>query len=185
MSAINPYQTPTEDLLDAEADEVGSIQYFSPASRIGRLRYFAHSALLTLVFYLVVIVLAVTVGSVMGDSFDGLGGGAFAIVLGTVYIPFVVMFWILMIQRLHDLDRSGWLSLLIMIPLVNLLIWLYIICWPGTKGSNRFGKRPPPNQLWHWFVGLLMPVAVVGLLAAVALPAYQDYVERAKAQQRE
>jgi uncharacterized membrane protein YhaH (DUF805 family) len=185
MSTINPYQTPTEDLLTDEADSVGDIQFFSPASRIGRLRYFAHCALVTLAFYLLLTVLVMIVASSMGGGSEGFGM-ALMVMMGLVYIPFIAMFWIIMIQRLHDLDKSGWMSLLMLVPLVNIVVAIYLMCWSGTTGTNRFGKRPPPNKLWHWLVGMLMPLAIIGIVAAVALPAYQDYVTRAKqAQQSE
>jgi len=178
MSA-NPYQTPTEDLLAPEAKDVGDIQFFSPSSRIGRLRYFAHSALVTLAFYVAILALVMTVGVFSVEGAEGFGV-ALMVVLGLVYIPFVAMFWILMIQRLHDLDKSGWVSLLMLVPLLNALVAIYLMGWSGTKGANRFGKRPPPNKIWHWLLGMLMPLAIIGILAAVAIPAYQDYVERAR-----
>lgn len=39
------------------------------------------------------------------------------------------------IRRLHDLNMSGWLSLLCIIPGVDLVL----IVLPGTLGNNRFG----------------------------------------------
>lgn len=184
MSTINPYQTPTDDLLTDDIDDVGDVQFFSPASRIGRLRYFAHSALVMVVFYLVILVMVLLAASFMGGGSESFGI-AFIVMLGLVYIPFIAMFWILMIQRLHDLDKSGWMSVLMVVPVVNIVVALYMMCWSGTKSSNRFGKRPPPNKLWHWLVSLLLPLPVIiGILAAVALPAYQDYTERARAAQQ-
>lgn len=48
---------------------------------------------------------------------------------------------ILIIKRLHDIDKSGWLCLFLFIPIVNLgLITLFFI--DGTHGSNSFGEDP-------------------------------------------
>lgn len=46
------------------------------------------------------------------------------------------------IRRLHDRDKSGWLYLLILIPLVGAIILLVWFCQRGTIGPNRFGPDP-------------------------------------------
>jgi len=45
------------------------------------------------------------------------------------------------IRRLHDLDRTGWWTLiaLTVIGLILLLIWA---CMRGTPGANRYGPDP-------------------------------------------
>ena len=63
------------------------------------------------------------------------------------------------------------------------LIWIFK---SGTKGRNRFGAPPPPNGMGVLIGAWLLPViTVLGILAAVALPAYQGYTTRAKAAQVE
>ena len=37
------------------------------------------------------------------------------------------------VRRLHDLDKSGWLWLLLPIPLVNILLLLYLLLKPGQN----------------------------------------------------
>jgi uncharacterized membrane protein YhaH (DUF805 family) len=46
------------------------------------------------------------------------------------------------IRRLHDLDRSGWWYLLVLVPLVGGIILLIWNCIRGTVGPNRFGPDP-------------------------------------------
>lgn len=41
-------------------------------------------------------------------------------------------------RRLHDTDRSGWMQLIGLIPLVGWLIVIYFLVQEGT-GANRFG----------------------------------------------
>ncbi len=44
-------------------------------------------------------------------------------------------------RRLHDTDRSGWLQLLLLIPLVGVII--LIVWWAGdSKGDNKHGPNP-------------------------------------------
>ena len=70
------------------------------------------------------------------------------------------------------MDLSGWWSIAAFIPLVGLL-WVFK---GGTRGANRWGPPPPPNALAVRIIGLLLPaVFVVGIVAAIALPAYQAY----------
>ena len=48
----------------------------------------------------------------------------------------------LVIRRLHDLDAGGWFSLLIFVPLVNLVFLLYVFLKKGTAGPNKYGADP-------------------------------------------
>ena len=41
-------------------------------------------------------------------------------------------------RRLHDTDRSGWLQLVALIPLIGLLLMIYW-CVQESKDPNRFG----------------------------------------------
>ncbi|RPE04399.1 DUF805 domain-containing protein [Candidatus Pantoea deserta] len=46
------------------------------------------------------------------------------------------------VRRLHDLDRSGWWLLIMLIPLFGTLLLLIYFCLRGTVGPNRFGPDP-------------------------------------------
>jgi heme/copper-type cytochrome/quinol oxidase subunit 2 len=108
----------------------------------------------------------------------GLGGGILvALQVGAVGAILLIQV-LLTVQRCHDFDVSGWLSILfIVIPLAALLLWII----PGTKGPNRYGPPSEPNTTLTVIAGLILPfVVVAGILAAVAIPAYQDYVKRAQ-----
>jgi hypothetical protein len=92
----------------------------------------------------------------------------------------VVISVLLTIQRCHDMNMSGWLSLLLIVPLAPLVFWIV----PGTQGANRFGNPPPPNSTGAVVLALILPVLfVVGILAAIAIPAYVDYQKRAQLSQ--
>lgn len=172
----NPYQTPAGQLTTA-ATQWGEVRFFSPSLRIGRLRFLSHWFLLVLGFYLVLIAgagLAVNVSPI------------FWVMFAAGYIAMLVVIFILMIQRLHDLNKNGWLSLLMIVPLVNLFFAFYLMFAPGTQGSNHYGLQPPPNKTWNWVLGLAGPIlgglAMIGIIAAIAIPAYQDYQERVREQ---
>ncbi len=168
--STNPYQTP-EGQLTTDDQAVGEIKFFSPSSRINRLRYWAHSMLFTfgmfgvfLIVGLVASFVSITAGMVLG---------------GIAYIAVLVFSFILVIQRLHDLDKSGWMSLLLLIPLANIYLFVLLVFFKGTEGRNNYGLQTPPNKPWHWVLALLFPVLmfVIGIVAAVSIPAYQNYVQ--------
>lgn len=168
----NPYQTP-EGQLTVDGQGYGEVNFFSPNTRIGRLRYLSHSFVFMLVAYAV---LAAGLGLAFGVS------EFFWVLVGVGYIAMIAFSVILMIQRLHDLDKSGWFCLLMFVPLVNFIMALYLVFAAGTKGTNNFGLQPPPNKTWNWILGMAFPVImVIGIIAAIALPAYVDYTERANA----
>lgn len=169
----NVFAAPQGELMNND-QAYGEIKFFSPGTRINRLRYWAH---LMVVFYALILV-----GGVAGLLGYFVAPGLGIAIGGIAYIAVLVFSIITIIQRLHDLDKSGWLCLLSLIPIANLYLTVLVIFFPGTPGQNRFGLQTPPNKTWHWVAALSMPVlwAVIGVLAAISIPAYKQYVERAK-----
>jgi len=45
------------------------------------------------------------------------------------------------VRRLHDIDKSGWWMLLMIVPLVSLILIIFFVK-KGTDGQNRFGEDP-------------------------------------------
>lgn len=172
----NVYAAPVGNVV-VEEQAFGEVNFFAPGSRVNRLRYWAH---ITLGFYAVI-----AVGLVAGLLSAAVSPTVGIVIGGLAYLGFFVFSVIVGIQRLHDLDKSGWLWLLNFIPLVNLYVVILVIFFPGTQGENRFGLPTPPCKTWHWVVALSFPVLVMvlGILAAVAIPQYQQFVNKANAAQ--
>ncbi|MGH8618611.1 MAG: DUF805 domain-containing protein [Burkholderiales bacterium] len=163
----NPYQPPQAAVADA-VEDYQEVKVFSTSGRIGRLRYIAYSVGLSFLIMLVAGFLAAIVGPA-GTIVTILAWGAL-----------IVVSVMLTIQRAHDFDTSGWLALLLVIPLVSLIFWFI----PGTRGPNRFGGQTPPNTTGVVLGACVLPViAIVGIIAAIALPAYSDYAKRAQQSQ--
>jgi uncharacterized membrane protein YhaH (DUF805 family) len=173
MENANPYTAPKAKVAGGRDTEYGEIRIFTSQGRLGRLRYIGYSTGLPLLIMLAIGVFSGFLGAVMGS-------GAFALLIGVGYLIVLVVVVLLTIQRCHDMDKSGWMALLLIVPLVNFIFWFI----PGTEGENRFGLKPPPNGAGVVVLALLFPIlALVGIIAAIALPAYQDYVKRAQVQQ--
>lgn len=171
MGTANPYQVPRSNLDRHVQGDYSEVKAFSTKGRIGRLRYLAYSMGYGMLIYLIVAALGVGLAA-MGMPKEAVIG-----VLGIGYVLLIVFTIMLTIQRAHDFNTTGWITVLSLVPLVG-LIFLFI---PGTDGENRFGKKTPPNprgMIW-W---ILIPIiAITGIMAAVAIPAYQAYVNKAQA----
>lgn len=169
----NPYATPhaaVEDIpVEAERYEP---RIFTADGRIGRLRYLAYSAVTQFMALLVLAAGAAAVVAVVGTQNVLRGAGLALLIL--LYLPVIIAPLVMARRRLNDLDKSGWLLLLMLVPIVNLVLALYLLFWPGSPGPNRYGLKPVPNS-WSLIVGFLLPVILIGVLAAIAAPALQDY----------
>lgn len=177
MSTIDPYKPPQNNLASASTQAYADIQILSAAGRIGRIRYIAYSFGITVLLYLSFAFVAGIVSSFFPNDAAPiiLGAGIFIAVCIILYISVL-----LMIQRLHDMDQSGWFSLLMIVPIVSAFFALYLWLWPGTQGVNRFGNPPPPNKLAGLIIIILAAIVLIGILAAIAIPAYNEYIQRAQ-----
>ncbi|WP_323041965.1 DUF805 domain-containing protein [Gemmobacter sp.] len=45
-------------------------------------------------------------------------------------------------RRLHDIDRTAWWLLIILVPLIGWIVLIVFFATPGTRGPNRFGADP-------------------------------------------
>jgi uncharacterized membrane protein YhaH (DUF805 family) len=170
----NPYVPPQAELESNQTLGYQEMKYWSAKGRIGRLRYLAYSV----GGYIILILVAMLIGGVLGF----LGNGSIAGVAGmATSIPYFVFTILLAIRRAHDMNWSGWTVFLLLIPLVGLL-WLFK---SGSPGVNQFGLPPPPNTLGVKILAFGAPVLMVVLIFAVALPAYQGYLQRTQAMQRQ
>src|SRR5262245_54532042 len=103
----NPYAAPRAEVGDVETvQEYQEVRIWSASGRIGRLRYLAYAIGGTLIGAFLAGILAAVLGAI---------GAILAVV---VYIALLVFSVMVMIQRSHDMNWSGWTVLLSIIPLV-------------------------------------------------------------------
>ncbi|MDS4070373.1 MAG: DUF805 domain-containing protein [Candidatus Competibacter sp.] len=180
MTDTSPYQPPRGAITPTTSTDYGEINLLSSQGRLGRVRYIGYSVGLGLLINVIAGLLGgagAFLGAGGGDWAGWAGGGA-VIVLALAALVVSVM---LAIQRLHDFDASGWWSVLVAVPFANLVLYLVLLIMPGTQGPNRFGNPPPPNTLGAIILALVLPlIFVIGIVAAIAIPAYQHYLERAQ-----
>jgi uncharacterized membrane protein YhaH (DUF805 family)/Tfp pilus assembly major pilin PilA len=170
MENRNPYAAPRTNVTRRDGpEEYGEVKIFSVSGRLGRVRYIGYSVGLSLLVMLALVIVAGILSTIDPNI---------AVVAGIVgYVAIIVLQFMLTIQRAHDFNTTGWLSLIMLIPLAGLIFWFV----PGTKGENDYGKQPPPNSVGVIVLACIVPLfGVVGILAAIAIPAYQDYTIRAQ-----
>jgi uncharacterized membrane protein YhaH (DUF805 family) len=175
----NPYETPQSEISDATQDEYGEVRIFSFKGRIGRIRYLGYSIGTSMLIQTAVSILLGIFFAWYGPKQDLLVTVVVPLLIAT---PIALIFTMLTIQRLHDVNWTGWFSLLILVPGVNVILGLILSSIPGTDGGNRFGLKPPPNTLGTYIVALIAPLLIIGILAAIAIPAYNDFSRRGESQ---
>ena len=168
MQNRNPYAAPRTNVAQRDsAEEYGEIKLFSAEGRIGRVRYIGYTFGLTMLIAMFIGIAAAVLAP---------ASPAVAFAVGAAgYIALIVVQILLTIQRSHDMNVTGWLCLISFIPLAALVFLLV----PGTRGENNYGKQPPPNTTGAILLACIVPfIMIVGIVAAVAIPAYQDYTQR-------
>lgn len=166
-NAYLPTQPGGDHLGASHEDASAEMKLWSWKGRLGRLRFLAYST----VSQLVVAALAFIVGLVAGMAdMPGWLNAAWLL-----FLPYLVFIAFVTIRRSHDMGWSGWMSLLAIIPLVG-LIWVFKA---GNPGANAYGAPPPPNTTGVKIGAFaLVGMVLVGIVAAITLPAYQQYVQR-------
>ena len=149
--------------------------------RFGRLSFIAWSAFLHFIFLFssIALGLSIDIVNIAVHSMDsnwllslqGLAGiGVLIMILVYAYFALVVT-----VRRLHDMNRSGWWALLLLLPLVNIFVWLYIVFGSGDRGSNQYGPARM-TLLWEKMLAWLMIVLI--LLSLFGSLGYLGYMIR-------
>ena len=173
----NPYNAPAADLsLGGETGATYDPDMVAIHGRIGRFRYIVYSFVLT-------ILAALAVGVVVGIL-----GAISAKLLLVGFLLFIPLFGIMFVvarRRLNDMDRSGWWSVLLLVPLVGLILTIILWAFPGDKQANSFGL-PPSENTTGVKIGayILIGISVLSIVVAIFMvPTYMAMIEAAKSAQ--
>ena len=158
---MNPFDTPSPIIQSNQHyPQLDQDNPLSPKGRFTRLSYLAWNAVIGLIFTFAFFVI-VSIG--FGGAFLAKSNGAevlshplviIAIILGIItYIALMVSMVCIMIRRLHDLNKSGWLWLLIFVPIVSLFFSIYIFVARGSKETNTYGAFRP-TEISEKYLGL-------------------------------
>ena len=153
------------DLEKTAEVQYAKLEFLGFATRIGRLRFIVWQLGLGVIFQSLCLIglLMVIVSPVISIGIIGVG-----IIL---YLIFTLR---IAAQRLHDLNFSAWMLLLLLVPIANVILGIMALVMPGTPGSNRFGAPPPPNSKSVKIVGTILIfiycVCIAGIGAIATSP---------------
>lgn len=93
--------------------------FLSTKGRLGRRKY--------LLYCITLLSLALLVGSLSDKQI-------FTWVIFILYSLFIIQ----TIKRMHDINLSGWWTLLVLVPVVNILVGVWALVKKGTNGKNKY-----------------------------------------------
>ncbi|WP_426211608.1 DUF805 domain-containing protein [Massilia sp. TWP1-3-3] len=160
----NPYHAPSADLSQAQAIGAPYVPaFFAVHGRLGRLRYVAYMTGSMLLASLATGVVVTAVASMLARDSPLL---PFLTLPSTVSM--VAAWAVVAVRRLNDMNRSGWMLLLGLVPIVNLGLGLWLLFGPGDGNANNYGRPPCKNStgvIVACVACVLSMVAVIGFSA--------------------
>ena len=70
--------------------------------------------------------------------------GSYGVMSGIYGLVLFVPSLAVSVRRLHDVNKSGWMILVALIPLIGFIWLLVLMVTEGTPGENQYG--PNPNE---------------------------------------
>jgi uncharacterized membrane protein YhaH (DUF805 family) len=82
-----------------------------------------------------------------GGATDGNSAVALARLLGAllslaIAIAFLWALFAIDVKRCHDREKTGWFSLISLVPILNIWTFVELGCLDGKPGDNRYGPSP-------------------------------------------
>lgn len=115
----------------------GIARLFNPTGRINRTTF----ALIWVAAF--VLVFGVTVLDLAAGTYDEEAGiGTFGALTVLAMAWPAIATWV---KRLHDVGRSAWFLLILLIPFAGFFMLLWLLFWPGQGDANRHGEAPGPG----------------------------------------
>ena len=109
-------------------------QYADFSGRARRMEYW-----MFVLFNMIFAFAAMVIDNILGTAVEGVGYGmVYALYCLAVIVPGLAV----TVRRLHDVGKSGWMYLIIFIPMIG-VIWLLVLLFTdGDSGTNEYGPSP-------------------------------------------
>lgn len=132
--AKTPLDAPRRRPVAPAAVAGGFRRYFQFSGRARRQEYWGFVAFA----FLLGIVCVIIDQSIDPASIERGVGTLQVVCILTLAVPATAV----LVRRLHDAEFSGWLALLLLLPVVGVLALLILALIDGTVGPNRYGPDP-------------------------------------------
>ena len=155
-------------------------RFFDWHGRVSRMQFLAYSTFNALIALMLVALLFVMIGGFQGmvnASSEQLPMS----LLGASNVGVAVLFYLQLAvskRRFNDLNKTGWLALLMLVPGMNILVYLYLLAIKGSEGANYYGLPARPATQLKTVLMVLIPllvISLIGLLTQIVVPSYHSY----------
>ncbi len=84
-------------------------------------------------------IVAMILDNVLGIALEGIGyGPLYGLYLLAMLIPGLAV----VVRRLHDVGKSGWMYFIVLIPIIGAIWILVLLITDSQVGSNKWGENP-------------------------------------------
>jgi len=111
------------------------LKKYTEFSGRARRKEFWYFKLICLIFFIIAMILDNRLGITISYS----SYGPFSIVC---LLLLLIPIYVIDVRRLHDVDKSGWMLLLLILPYIGWIWLLILFCREGTPGRNKYGLDP-------------------------------------------
>ena len=160
-TAPDPYRAPAAPVADVPVGAAARLNLLVPKGRLDQVRYVAYDLGFQFIIVFVAFVLSIA------TTLTSFPKPALSIIWGVATVALILFHASLSIQRAHDFNAPGWLTIFAFVPMVHLLFWIM----PSSEGENRFGPKAPPNRLVTIVLAFLLPVVLLIVVADILAPA--------------
>ncbi len=92
-----------------------------------------------LLFNIIFSIIAIILDSIFGITIKEIG-------YGPIYILFILAMFLpalaISVRRLHDIGKSGWMYLIIFIPIIGVIWFLILMVTDSNPEENIYGQNP-------------------------------------------
>lgn len=90
-------------------------------------------------FNMIFAICAMLLDNLLGLNFEPIPYGWFYVLYAlAVLVPGLAV----AVRRLHDLNKSGWFFLIVLLPIIGSIWLLVLFCTEGNSGTNSYGEDP-------------------------------------------
>jgi uncharacterized membrane protein YhaH (DUF805 family) len=123
-------------------------QYADFSGRARRTEYW-----MFVLFNIIFALIAIAIDNLLGFtfSFNSVDGTPLPIFYGYIYVLYNLVILVpslaVVVRRLHDVGKSGWMFFIALIPIIGGIWLLVLLCADSQGGSNKWGDNPKEEPL--------------------------------------